>query len=102
MKVKFFDMSVGTIAQRVFEKDGERHIYVLGEYSFHSPIQKEDIKKYKLDVIEIEDLNTKGKDINDLISNQFVQKVLNLIDSGEYILKLDIQEGAKNDRTNSN
>jgi hypothetical protein len=33
MKVKFFDMSVGTIAQRVFEKDGERHIVKIKKIS---------------------------------------------------------------------
>ena len=63
--------------------------YILGEYSFHSPIDEEEIKNYNLEVIEIDDLNTHGKDINDLISNQFVQKVLTLINSKEYTLKLN-------------
>jgi hypothetical protein len=62
--------------------------YTIGEYSFHSPIQKDDLVKYKLDIIEIDNLNTHGKDINDLLSNQFVQKVLNLIKSGDYVLEL--------------
>lgn len=52
--------------------------------TFHSPIQEADIKKYNLEVINIEHLETEGHDISDLISNQFVQKVLALIDSKNY------------------
>lgn len=56
------------------------HYYLFydinGTKTFHSPIQEEDVKKYDLEVIDIDQLETEGHDISDLISNQFVQKVL--------------------------
>lgn len=55
------------------------------KYTFHTPIEKIDIKKYSnLDIIEIDELETEGQDIDDLISNQFVNKVINLIDSKNF------------------
>lgn len=62
--------------------------YELGEYSFHSPVREIDVKEtYKdLDVIDINTLKTKGRDITDLISVTFVRKVLELIESGNYEL----------------
>lgn len=59
--------------------------YILGEYSFHSPIRSYSEEKYKdLEVTDIGELTTFGRVINDLISVQFVKKVLCLIDSGDY------------------
>lgn len=73
------------------------HYYLFydinGTKTFHSPIQEEDIKKYDLEVINIDQLETEGHDISDLISNQFVQKVLVLIDSKNY--KLVMSDEAK-------
>ena len=55
------------------------------KYTFHTPIEEIDIKKYSnLDIIEIDELETEGHDIDDLISNQFVNKVINLIDSKNF------------------
>ena len=62
--------------------------YELGEYSFHTPIEKSDLEKYSnLNNKKIDQLHTKGKEINDLISVQFVKKVIELISSGEYKLQ---------------
>lgn len=63
--------------------------YNLGtNNTFHSPIKEEQIDEYDLEVVEINRLKTRGKDINDLISVPFVKKVLRLIRSGNYILDL--------------
>lgn len=39
-----------------------------------------------LEVVEIDKLDTKGYDIADLLSNQFVTKVINLIESEDFRL----------------
>lgn len=50
--------------------------YEFPNYSFHSPISDKELVKYqKLEVIELDDLTTYGKNINDLISLQFCDKV---------------------------
>ena len=56
--------------------------YEIGSHSFHTPIKKEDIKKYNLDIIEIDNLKTKGKNIQDLASMQFVYKVIDCLKNG--------------------
>jgi hypothetical protein len=59
--------------------------YSLGTHSFHSPIDKFKLKKYPdLEQIRIEGLITHGEDISELVSVQFVDKVLDLIDSNDY------------------
>ena len=69
-------------------KDKPRYHYYLfydmGQNSFHSPIAEEDIANYDLPVIAIDHLDTHGHEITDLISAQFVKKVLSLIESGKY------------------
>lgn len=69
------------------EWTGEYYLfYQIGAYSFHKPISQDALKsKYpNIDLVHIEELHTTGKDITDLISNQFVTKVINLIDSGNF------------------
>lgn len=56
--------------------------------TFHSPIKESDVGKYDLEVITIDQLETAGHDVSDLISNQFVRKVLDLIDSKNYRLAM--------------
>lgn len=68
------------------------YFYDLGmEYTFHSPIKEEDLESIltekNLKIIEIEQLKTEGKDISDLLSNQFVTKIISLIQSKNYILE---------------
>ena len=63
--------------------------YELGSYSFHTPIERSDLEKYPtLENKDIGRLLTQGKEISDLISVQFVKKVIELISSGEYLLQL--------------
>lgn len=57
-----------------------------GSGGFHSPIREDQISNYNLDIINIDQLETEGHEIKDLISNQFVKKVVSLINSGEYKL----------------
>ena len=60
-----------------------------GEHTFHSPIDEDELDNYDLERIEIETLNTFGKEIQDLISNQFVTKLIQLIETGDYTLDLN-------------
>ena len=61
--------------------------YDLGlGHTFHTPIESYDISKYDLPVVEIDELTTFGDSIERLVSNQFTDKVLNLIRSGNYKL----------------
>jgi hypothetical protein len=59
--------------------------YDLEKHSFHTPIEKSDLEKYPdLGKVYIDALETRGEDILELISTQFVEKVLTLIESGNY------------------
>lgn len=58
---------------------------VLGDHSFHTPIDKGDLKNYQdLPVINIDSLITQGESVLELCSMQFVDKIIALIDSGAY------------------
>lgn len=57
---------------------------VGADHTFHTPIDEEDVKKYDLPVIDIGTLVTVGHDISDLLSNQFVSKVVALILSKDF------------------
>lgn len=57
--------------------------YQLGNHSFHTPIEKQNLEFYKsqgLHVKEIEPFITHGEEITDLISVQFVKKVIDNLD----------------------
>lgn len=59
--------------------------YEMPSHTYHSPIEKEDIQNYpELKVEEIDELSTKGEEINDLMSLQTVKKIANLIESKRY------------------
>ncbi len=61
--------------------------YDLNTHSFHTPIDdyRRNKEKYSdLKVVNIGELSTHGKEINDLISMNFVKKVLDVIRSGDY------------------
>lgn len=61
--------------------------YEVDEYSFHTPIEEERLSDYKdLEIKEIDQLQTEGKIITDLLSVNFVDKVLSLIESKDYKL----------------
>ena len=82
-KSEYFDKEVCDYIQfkRVREKT-EKELYYLfyevSEYTFHKPINKSDINKYKLKVVELDNFITYGKDISDLLSTQFCNKVYDL------------------------
>jgi hypothetical protein len=59
--------------------------YPFSNTSFHSPIDDNNLEKYDLEIITIDNLNTFGKDINDLVSIQFCQKVIDLIKTNDFI-----------------
>ena len=57
-----------------------------GKHTFHTPISEDDIEKYNLEVKEIGELNTTGFPTLNLMSTQFVSKVVALIESKDYQL----------------
>lgn len=61
--------------------------YEMEQGSFHCPIEESDIKSYKqLEIKRIDDdFYTQGKEIQDLISIQFVKKVIDKIKEGNFI-----------------
>lgn len=74
-------------------KDNPKYHYYLfydigDKHTFHTPINKEDVaayvNKYQIQIVDIDQLETFGKDVNDLISNQFVSKLIKLVESGNY------------------
>ena len=81
-EVDFFDYSLGEKKYSYFL------YYEIGEYSFHTPITEERVEKNtQLEIKEIdENFQTHGADIVDLLSTQFVQKVIDLLDSGDYTI----------------
>lgn len=62
--------------------------YDLGDHSFHTPIDECQLEKYpSLQVKKIDTLVTTGKEITELVSTQFVKKVLELVETGKYVLQ---------------
>ena len=59
--------------------------YDMGEFSFHTPIKEEQLSSFEgLKINKIGQLKTKGKEIGELISVQFVKKVIEIIESGAF------------------
>ena len=59
--------------------------YKVGEFDFHQPIN--DPEEYNLNIRDLKDFTTTGKDINDLLSVQFCDKVYNKIMNNELQIK---------------
>ena len=57
--------------------------YDFGDFSFHTPIDSPE-EYPDMNVVQISELITCGHDIEDLISVQFVKKVIDLIRSGDF------------------
>lgn len=54
--------------------------YKIGSYSFHSPIFEYELGNYsELNIIKIDSLITNGKAISELLSTQFINKMLDVI-----------------------
>ena len=74
------------------QKHPQYHYYLFydinGTKTFHSPIEEKDISKYNLEIVKIDQLQTEGHEITELVSTQFVKKVLALIDAGDFQLIL--------------
>lgn len=64
------------------------HYYLFydvgSNHTFHTPIQS--IEEYNLEIKDIDNLKTTGYDTSNLLSNQFVKKVIDLISSNNYEL----------------
>lgn len=82
IEVEFFDYKLGRKKYLYFL------FYEIEEYSFHLPISEQKAKKYtKLQIKEIDqDFKTHGANIEGLLSTQFVNKVLSLLESGDYTI----------------
>lgn len=77
--------------------------YDLGEYTFHKPLIKDNLdggfievvdieklkKQHNVDIIEIDNLITEGKEISDLLSVQFCTKVVEELKDGTAKLNID-------------
>lgn len=56
----------------------EYYLYFkVGNFSFHHPISEEEVKTRDLPIRELNDLVTEGANVDDLLSVQFCDKVLN-------------------------
>lgn len=85
MYVEFFD------AEDRSQKKYRYYLYYnIGHHTFHTPINN--LEKYNLPVKEIGTLDTYGDDYLDLCSVQFVDKVIALINSGEYQYVQDVPD----------
>lgn len=89
---EYYDRDLGEYVQFVDVQETDYRYYLyykLGDYSFHTPINNDDELKILLelhDVEEVSEIVTSGKMITDLISMNFVHKLLAVIESGEYQL----------------
>lgn len=72
--------------------------YDLGtEHTFHTPIDESEIAKYRkqygIDVVKLDEpIITYGEDIDDLISVQFVRKVITALDDGTAAIEPSTQD----------
>ena len=68
------------------EKDYRYYLFydLGGNHTFHTPIHDKTKKFEHLQIIDIDELCTYGHEVEDLVSTQFVKKVIELIESGEY------------------
>lgn len=75
-----------------YETDMEKHLYflyyVIGKYSFHTPIENPNNYDYPIKEID-DDFTTEGRDVTELISAQFVMKVLEMLASEECELHIN-------------
>ena len=78
--------------------------YDLGTgHTFHTPIDESEIakymKQYRINVVKLDEpIITYGEDIDDLISVQFVRKVITALDDGTATIELD-KQGTQNQDT---
>ncbi|MCY6354348.1 hypothetical protein [Clostridium sp. ZS2-4] len=85
----YYDKEVGDYVEfiDIIEIEETKNYYLFyktNKYSFHTPISEQIAKKSNIDIIHIEGLNTEGKEITELVSTQFVKKLMELVASKEY------------------
>lgn len=69
----------------ITEKKEELYLfYQTKHFSFHQPIVNDNLKKYGQLKRKTINLVTEGHDVNELISVQFITKLIELIDSNDY------------------
>lgn len=73
--------------------------YVIGEQGFHSPIENPSKYAYPIEAID-DDFTTEGRDITELVSTQFVMKVLETLATQE--CELHINSGIVNHKPANN
>lgn len=66
--------------------------YVIGNHTFHTPIEESEVRSYNLPIVEIGRFETKGFEATELMSVQFVDKIINLIKTKEYRLLKDVED----------
>ncbi len=87
---------VGKRAMSATHKSFRHRSYDVGGRTFHSPVSEQQLGKYEyLRVKDIDQLRTEGKEIGELVSTQFVNKVISLIESGNY--RYDNEEDSLNE-----
>lgn len=74
----------------ILDKDRPKYNYYLFydfglEHTFHSPIRESELSKYNLEIVDIDRLHTSGEMIGDLLSVQFVDKMIALIKQGNVV-----------------
>lgn len=81
-------MAIHIEKDEVYDEKRFYLFYKVGKYSFHTPLSEDDANKYidsGLQTIVIDRLITQGQAIDDLISLQFVKKLVELINTNNYI-----------------
>ena len=82
--VYFFDYKTDV------ERESRYYLYYeCGEHSFHTPITKDEAEKSGKEIIEMDSLYTKGVAYTDLLSVQFVTKMIGALESGAATVNLD-------------
>lgn len=94
----YFDEFEGYYVNFIWAKTDEVRyqyylFYEMKNHSFHKCIDEDSLDQYSLDIVEIDRIITYGHDTDDLLSPQFVKKVVDLIESNQYkYIKSDIQK----------
>ena len=81
------DMEIwfGDVEDKTKPKINYYFLYDVGGKTFHSPVSEQNLNEYgELEIKDIDQLKTKGIEIGELVSTQFVNKVISLIESGNY------------------
>lgn len=90
LEVYFFDYVTNSPEYRYYL------YYVCGDQTFHSPIEESDVKKYAkqygLSIETINELHTQGDEVTDLLSLQFVNKMIKAFEDKTVAYKKTIDD----------